>query len=170
MKVQGPGPKPCALFQNMLCFYGGELFVLHQTPKLEDHPLLAVKNCLFNILAATLYIWRLSPLSATRRCALSCWQGLSYNGYSIKYCIKLGRFTLLQWPCLSVGVNDAVTHSDSLYLVLNESKINDIFKPVCCSTSSLLIPCMLQSVLVFRLMTSSSISRDWAKQLFQMAS
>jgi hypothetical protein len=28
------------------------------TPKLEDHPLSAVRDCLFNIFAATLHIWR----------------------------------------------------------------------------------------------------------------
>jgi hypothetical protein len=30
-------------------------------PKLEDHSLSAVRDCLFNILAATLHIWRLCP-------------------------------------------------------------------------------------------------------------
>jgi len=67
---------------------------------LDDHPFSAVRNCLFNIFAATRCIWRLSPLFATWRCALSWWQGPSYNGYKIKYFIKFGRFTLLQWPCL----------------------------------------------------------------------
>jgi hypothetical protein len=33
----------------MLVFYGGEL---------EDHPLLAVCDCLFNIFTATLHVWR----------------------------------------------------------------------------------------------------------------
>ena len=28
------------------------------TPKLEDHPLSAVRDCLFNIFAAILHIWR----------------------------------------------------------------------------------------------------------------
>jgi hypothetical protein len=40
-----------------LYFYGVELLDVRPTPKLEDHLLLAVRHCLFNILAATLHIW-----------------------------------------------------------------------------------------------------------------
>jgi hypothetical protein len=36
-------------------FYGEELLAPRPTPKVEDHPLLAVRNCLFNVFAATLY-------------------------------------------------------------------------------------------------------------------
>jgi hypothetical protein len=32
------------------------------TPKLEDHPLSAVRDCLFNVSAATLHIWRILHL------------------------------------------------------------------------------------------------------------
>jgi hypothetical protein len=35
------------------------------TPKLEDHPLSAVRDCLFNIFTASLHNWRVSPPSAT---------------------------------------------------------------------------------------------------------
>ena len=38
------------------CFYGEELLALRPIPKLEDHPLSAVRDCLFNIFAATLHI------------------------------------------------------------------------------------------------------------------
>jgi hypothetical protein len=38
--------------------YGKELLAARPTPKLEDHPLLAVCDCLFSMLAATLHIWR----------------------------------------------------------------------------------------------------------------
>jgi hypothetical protein len=34
------------------------LLAPHPTPKLEDQPLLATRNCLFNIFAATLHIWK----------------------------------------------------------------------------------------------------------------
>jgi hypothetical protein len=44
------------MIRNMIRFYGEELFALRPTPKLEDHPLLAVCACLFNIPMATLYI------------------------------------------------------------------------------------------------------------------
>jgi hypothetical protein len=47
-------------------FYGGELQALHSTPKLKNHPLSAVSDCLFNIFAATLHIWRLLPPSTTQ--------------------------------------------------------------------------------------------------------
>jgi len=36
----------------------GELLAPRPTSKLEDHPLSAVRNCLFNIFAVTLHFWR----------------------------------------------------------------------------------------------------------------
>jgi hypothetical protein len=73
--IQGicPGPRFLMNFRNKVIFYG-ELLAPRQTPKLEDHPLSAVRDCLFNIFAATLYIWRLSPPSATWRRAMPWWQ------------------------------------------------------------------------------------------------
>jgi hypothetical protein len=44
------------LFHNMIFFYYEELLAPRPTPKLEDHPLLAVRDCLFDIFAATLHI------------------------------------------------------------------------------------------------------------------
>jgi len=43
------------LFRNICC-YGEELLTTRPTPKLEDQPLSAVRDCLFNIFAATLHI------------------------------------------------------------------------------------------------------------------
>jgi hypothetical protein len=65
--IQGihPGPRLFEDFRNKLIFYGEELLAPRQTPKLGDHPLLAVRDYLFNIFAATLHTWRLSPPSAT---------------------------------------------------------------------------------------------------------
>jgi hypothetical protein len=57
-------------FQNKLIFYGKELLASRSTPKLEGHPLSAVRDILFNIFAATLHIWRPSPPSATCECAV----------------------------------------------------------------------------------------------------
>jgi hypothetical protein len=51
-----PGPKPFVTFRNKLISYGEELFAACSNPKLEDHPLSAVCNCLFNIFATTLHI------------------------------------------------------------------------------------------------------------------
>ena len=44
------------LFCNMISFYGEELLAPRPTPKLEDHPLSALCDCLFNIFTATLHI------------------------------------------------------------------------------------------------------------------
>jgi hypothetical protein len=49
----------------MLVFYGEKSLAYRTTSKLEDHPFSAVCDCLFNIFAATLQIWRPSPPSAT---------------------------------------------------------------------------------------------------------
>jgi hypothetical protein len=42
----------------MVIFYGEELLALRPTPKLEGHPVPAVRDCLFNVFAATLHIHR----------------------------------------------------------------------------------------------------------------
>jgi hypothetical protein len=64
--IQGirPDPRLLVYFRNRLTFYGEELLAPRPTPKLEDHPLSDVRNCLFNIFAAALQNWRASPPSA----------------------------------------------------------------------------------------------------------
>jgi hypothetical protein len=49
------GPSLCIVFRNIVIFYGQELLAPRPTPKLEDHPLSAVRDCIF---AATLHILR----------------------------------------------------------------------------------------------------------------
>ena len=52
-----PGPRlSLQTVRNRICFYGEELLAPRPNPKLEDHPLSAVRDCLFNIFAATLHI------------------------------------------------------------------------------------------------------------------
>ena len=46
---------PCEFFLTMF-FHGEALLALCPTPKLEEHPSSAVRDCLFNIFAATLHI------------------------------------------------------------------------------------------------------------------
>jgi hypothetical protein len=55
------GPRHFETFRNNTNFlrWGG-LLAPRPTPKVEDHPLSAVRNCLFIISAATLHIWRTS--------------------------------------------------------------------------------------------------------------
>ena len=43
-------------FATWYVFYGEELLAPRPTPKLQDHPLSAVCDCLFNIFTATLHI------------------------------------------------------------------------------------------------------------------
>jgi len=43
-------------FHNMICFYGEELLAPRPIPKLDDHPMSAVRDCLFSIFATTLPI------------------------------------------------------------------------------------------------------------------
>jgi hypothetical protein len=60
----------CVRFVTCLSFYGEELLPRRLTPKLEYHPLSAVRDWLFNILAATRHIWRpfLHPQSEDAPC------------------------------------------------------------------------------------------------------
>jgi hypothetical protein len=44
------------IFLNLIRFHGEELSTTRPNPKLEDHPLSAVRECLFNIFVATLHI------------------------------------------------------------------------------------------------------------------
>jgi hypothetical protein len=46
------------MFRDVLLFYGEELLAPRATPKLEDHSLSAVRDCLFNVFAATFHNWR----------------------------------------------------------------------------------------------------------------
>ena len=62
-----PGPRLTLwLFRNMLRFYG-QLLAPRPTPKLEDHPLSDIRDCLFNISAATLHIGSLSSIRNLRK-------------------------------------------------------------------------------------------------------
>jgi hypothetical protein len=47
-------------------FHSEELLAPRPTPKMEDHPLLAVDDCLFNIFAATLHIGGRSSIRTLR--------------------------------------------------------------------------------------------------------
>ena len=51
---------------NKNCFYSMKLLASRQTPKQEDLSWSAVHDCLFNIFAANLHIWRSTPPFATR--------------------------------------------------------------------------------------------------------
>ena len=44
------------MFLNRIHFFGEELLALRPTPKLENHPLSAARDCFINVFAATLRI------------------------------------------------------------------------------------------------------------------
>ena len=56
------------MFRNLMCFYDEELLAPRPTPKLEDHPLLAVRDYLLNTFAATLRIGGRSSIRNLRTC------------------------------------------------------------------------------------------------------
>jgi hypothetical protein len=70
-------------FVTWLFLYGEELSPPSPTPKLKDHPLSAVSDCLFNTFAVTLHMWR-------------WWQGPTYHGHGLCF-----LFTFVLWNLLS---------------------------------------------------------------------
>ena len=44
------------MFHNKIWLYGEELLAPRPNPKLEDHPLQSLRDCLFNIFVAVLHI------------------------------------------------------------------------------------------------------------------
>jgi hypothetical protein len=65
VQVQG-----CVTFRNALFFYV-ELLGPQPNIKLEYHPLSAVRDCWFNVLPASVHIWRFFPSSVTQERAMS---------------------------------------------------------------------------------------------------
>ena len=69
------------------CFYSVRLLASRQTPNLEDHSWSAVHDCLFNIFAANLHIWRPTLPSATqgtRHAVVTGTHGWDISIYDIK--------------------------------------------------------------------------------------
>jgi hypothetical protein len=67
IKIIRPDPKPFVTFRNKLNFYGEELLAPRPTPKLEDHHLSAVRDCLFNIFTVTsLYLQAVASIRNLR--------------------------------------------------------------------------------------------------------
>jgi hypothetical protein len=62
-----PGPRLSVWrFRNNIRFYGEELLAPPPNPKLKDHTLSALRNCLFNIFAGTLDIGGRSSIRSLR--------------------------------------------------------------------------------------------------------
>jgi hypothetical protein len=54
------------MFCTIVHFYSEECLASHSTPKLEDHPLMAVHDCIFNIFTATLHVGSHSSIHILR--------------------------------------------------------------------------------------------------------
>jgi len=63
-----PDMRQVFMFRNKASYFGEELSSPHQTPELEDHPLSAVRSCLFSIFAATRHIGGRSSICNMRTC------------------------------------------------------------------------------------------------------
>jgi hypothetical protein len=55
-QTNSPVPRQCQMVPNMVGFKGEEFVAPGPTPKLEDTPMSAVRECLFNIFAANIHI------------------------------------------------------------------------------------------------------------------
>jgi hypothetical protein len=104
--INSPGPRLTFwLFCNMILFFGEALIAPRPNPKLEDHPFSTVRNCLFNIFAATLHIGGRSSIRNMRtRHAVVTWthwsRQLPHYDSSIIY--KEGK--IVMWR-LREGIN-----------------------------------------------------------------
>jgi len=63
-----PGLSHMYLFYNKVNFYGEGFLAPYPTSKLDDHPLSAVRDCLFHTIAATLHIGGRSYIRNLRMC------------------------------------------------------------------------------------------------------
>jgi len=100
-------------FVTCLSFHGVGVMASRPNPRPRDHPLLAVRESLFNIFAATLRICRPSPPSATR--STNTMRGLreqflpiplhiaSYCQYREVPCVNLGSLNRLSPTIAEVG-------------------------------------------------------------------
>ena len=90
------------VIRNHFFLHGEELLVSRPTPKLEDPPLSAVRDCLFNLSTATPILETVPP-SATWGRAMPWWQGPTHMGscclfYKIKKTVN--RHLLHFYSCL----------------------------------------------------------------------
>ena len=100
-----PSLRPCATFHNIPVFYGEELQALHQTPKLEDHPLLAVCDCVFSLYLQVFSTSEICSFNLTLYC---------------QYFLTVLSFVLLQydvqWSLLSLLLHLANNPTASAHL------------------------------------------------------
>jgi hypothetical protein len=99
------------------------LLALPSPPKLENHPLSAVRGCLFNTFVATLHICRPSPPSATWGRATPWWQGTQLtwrpvtcfceHGNEPSSSIKKAGYCFTTW--VTIGLAKNIPHHGERY-------------------------------------------------------
>ena len=142
------------MFLNNL-FYREGLLATHPTPKLEDHPSSAVRNCLFNVFAATLIIGGRSSIRnlRTRHAVVT---GTHYmdilNYYNILY-IYIHNITLLLllWYAVKCGIYVSSTYT----LALNDD-FRWLLAP-CSSKCWPVLPCNLNDHLPLAVRTAKRL-------------
>jgi hypothetical protein len=71
------------MVHNILGFYGGELLAFRPNPKLEDHPLSTLRDCLLNIFATTLCVGGRSSIRNPEDAPYRVDRGLLIMGVSL---------------------------------------------------------------------------------------
>jgi hypothetical protein len=128
---------PSLCFCYYARFYGEDLLAPHPTAKLEDHPLLAVRDSLFNIFAATLHIeGRSSTRSLRTRHAVVTgthlsWQGPTYHGEKVPITVIMSQ-TIYPWQ---LAVNSPIPCVPTLF----PSHLPNTFSPYFLMPSSLYV-------------------------------
>ena len=102
---QKTSPSPCEMFCNIVRFYIEKFLASRPTPKLEGHPLSAVRDCLFSIFAAPLHIWgRSSVRNLMTRHAVVTVEGIRVNtSWSFRFFKFPHRLWLAVPTCLLKG-------------------------------------------------------------------
>jgi hypothetical protein len=115
-------------FRNVIRLYGEEVLAPRPTPTIEDHPLSAVRDCLFNISAATLHIGSHSSIRILRtRHTVTTGTHLSrlwatQSVIFLRVICVVNRFTIDQnWRLNIVEMSEMfITDYDALYVSLEQ--------------------------------------------------
>ena len=121
VRIQGS----CIRFVTWLSFYGEELLASRPTPKLEDHLVSAVRECLFNIFSNYPPYLEAVPPSATWGRAVSWWQGPTYHCDRDPFItVTVSQLSLWQGPTYHCDRNPLITGKGSWRTLYNEELYN----------------------------------------------
>jgi len=113
-----PGLRHMYLYCNKASFYGEELLEPHITPKLEDHSLLAVSDCLFYITAATIHTGDLTSIHNQRTWhAMPWWQAPPFHRSIFLRCVKSQKTRGLKPGTLYPYTQVIYLQSDMFWLI-----------------------------------------------------